>query len=232
MFSQLSERNFTNLKKMLQRRGYNEPQTVEYFKEIENIYVSHLNESKSISSVNYKFEQSKCIIILIRIDSKLIIDDVRAIKSITDIFDNKSNAINITNDTVTSDSKMNIDANCTDKLNNETKQHHVILIHGNNGITPSATDELIILRRHGLYVETFAEHIFNFDAMTYDYEVVSDDELYKLRINVSECNKFRWNDIQRRLYNWPEGTVVRRLRQRGSLCRDYCYRIVIPDSEK
>jgi hypothetical protein len=101
---------------------------------------------------------------------------------------------------------------------------HILLIHGNGGITPSTNQEIARLQTKGMYIETFSIKRLVFNPVMTPYEVINITETEK--ILAEECEEIPWTDIQRRFHDWPAGTIVKRHRQRGNLCEDYVLRIV------
>lgn len=107
------------------------------------------------------------------------------------------------------------------KVAAHAKISHILLIHGNGGITSSTNQEIARLQNKGIYIETFSIQRLVFNPATTPYEVMSEDAVLP-----DECGEMAWTDIQRRFHDWPPGTVVKRKRQRGNLCEDYVLRRV------
>lgn len=114
---------------------------------------------------------------------------------------------------------------------------HYIVIHGNGGITPVATQMIAEINfqpeqqqqqppaTKKKYIETFALKSLMFNlARLYKYEEVVD----YAPADKESLSYMQWDDPQRRYYDWPAGTVVRRWKQRGTLAQDYTYRLVKP----
>ena len=110
------------------------------------------------------------------------------------------------------------------KVASHAKISHILLIHGNGGITPSTNQEIARLQTKGLYIETFSIKRLVFNPVMTQYEIINNTETEN--VVPDECEELPWSDIQRRFHDWPVGTIVKRRRQRGNLCEDYVIRIV------
>jgi hypothetical protein len=107
------------------------------------------------------------------------------------------------------------------KVASHAKISHIILIHGNSGITPSTNQEIARLQTKGMYIETFSIKRLVFNPVMTHYTVINSETVVP-----EECQQMPWIDIQRRFHDWPVGTIVKRDRQRGNSCEDYVIRVV------
>lgn len=116
-----------------------------------------------------------------------------------------------------------------------TPLNHFLLIHGNGNVTPMAMQKIAAYNRHepGLYIEMFQIKALMFNP-------AERNRIDLLKSNSSTLGKntlimsppptsyavMAFSDAQRTYYDWPEGTLLRCWRQRGSLCQDYIIRRV------
>ncbi len=129
---------------------------------------------------------------------------------------------------ITTEPKLGIDhVRKFQKVALAAKIDHIILVHGNGGITPSTTTKIAALQANGLYVETFKMSALAFYPVLTPYTILDGSSGNdNVQPAPDKCQTMEWDDIQRRFHDWPVDTVVRRPRQRGNLCEDYCIRIV------